>query len=120
MKKISFLLVLILSAGSVGAADGFFEYNRTRDGDLIINDGGNTITVDGTVSSSKPHQICNKDDDTSPNYYGFEASDGSWYIMRWTVSAGADLFEYSKGSSGYSTGWTGRAGLTYASWGDTF
>jgi len=122
MKKIAFVLgVLILSASIPPVfAEGFHEYNKTQDGTIIVSDGGDPVEVDGTVYSSKPYQICNKDDDATPNYYGFEASDGSWYIMKWTVSAGADVFEYSKGSSGYAAGWTGRAGLSYASWGDTF
>lgn len=132
MKKIIvtvWVAFLFLLVGKCAFSEGFNEYNKTQDGTIIVSDGGDTITVDGTISTtqsttpwliSKQYQICNKDDDATPNYYGFEASDGSWYIMRWTVSAGADVFEYSKGSSNYSTGWTGRVGLSYAGWGDTF
>jgi len=125
MKKIivtAWVAFLFLLVGKFAFSEGFNEYNKTQDGDIIVNDGGNSITVDQDTywSAMKPYQICNKDDDASPNYYGFQADDGSWYVMRWTVSAGADVFEYSKGDNGYSTAWTGRVGLSYASWGDTF
>ena len=72
------------------------------------------------VSLSEKYMLCNKDDDASPNYYGFEAADGSWVIMKWTVSAGADVFAYDHGTSSYSTNWTNRASLSYQSWGTEF
>jgi len=73
-----------------------------------------------TVKIGDKYSICNKDDDATPNYYGFEASDSSWIIMKWTVSAGADVFAYDSGTSGYSTAWTNRASGTYQSYGDEF
>lgn len=59
------------------------------------------------------YQITDKDDDASPNYYGFTDKIGSWYILKETVSAGADTYRYVSGSSGYTTNWTNRASLTY-------
>jgi hypothetical protein len=59
------------------------------------------------------YKISDKDDDASPNYYGFIDKDGNWYILKFTESAGADTFLYCKGTSGYTTNWTSRAGLTY-------
>ena len=73
-----------------------------------------------TVIHSKKYMICNKDDDATPNYYGFEAADGSWYILKWTVSAGADVFAYDSGTSAYSTAWTNRASGVYQSWSSEF
>ena len=74
-----------------------------------------------TIQHSKKYMLCNKDDDASPNYYGYEAADGSWYILKETVSAGADVYAYESGASGYSTGWTNRATTnTYQSWGTEF
>ena len=45
-------------------------------------------------------------------YVGYQHADGSWFIYRRTVASGARL--YASGTSGYSTAWAGRAGLTYA------
>ena len=69
---------------------------------------------------SKKFMICNKDDDASPNYYGFEAADGSYFILKETVSAGADTYQYDRGASGYSTAWTNRTSGSYQNWGDEY
>jgi len=71
-----------------------------------------------TMLHSKTFMLCNKDDDASPNYYGFEAADGSWYILKETVSAGADTYQYNLGTSSYTTGWTNRTSASYQNWGD--
>lgn len=44
-------------------------------------------------------------------YYGFLRSDGYWYIMKEITSAGS--YRFIKGTTGYTTNWTGRAGLSY-------
>lgn len=56
------------------------------------------------------YEIADIDDTSSPAYYGFLKSNGSWYIMR-EDSSGA--YRYCKGSSTFSTNWTNRATLTY-------
>ena len=62
-----------------------------------------------------PYKITDKDDDASPNYYGFTKPDGSWYILKETVSAGADTYRYAVGTSAYTTNWTNRAtSVTYS------
>ena len=53
------------------------------------------------------------DADASPNYYGFVRADGAWYILKETLSAGADTYKYAKGDSRYEANWTNRANLTY-------
>ena len=60
-----------------------------------------------------PYKIADKDADASPNYYGFTDAHGDWYIMKETISAGADTYRYAKGSTGYIAAWTGRASLTF-------
>jgi hypothetical protein len=60
-----------------------------------------------------PYKITDKDDDASPNYFGFTKKDGSWYIMKETVSAGADTYRYVAGTEDYTTNWTNRASLSY-------
>jgi len=49
-------------------------------------------------------------DDSSPAYYGFLNKSGAWFIQKEGTSGD---YRYVKGSSNYSTNWTGRAGLTY-------
>lgn len=84
------------------------------------SDGGNTwypiyCSPTGEIRTSPidGYEISDKDDDASPNYYGFVNAEGGWYIMKEIVSAGADTYRYIKGTSGYTTNWTGRAGLSY-------
>ena len=57
--------------------------------------------------------IAKKDDDASPNFYGYVRADGSWYILRETISAGNDSYEYANGSRDFDTNWSNRVGLSY-------
>ncbi len=45
-------------------------------------------------------------------YVGLENTPGEWVIYRRTVASNVRLS--AAGSSGYSAGWSGRAGLTYS------
>ncbi len=56
------------------------------------------------------YKISEIDDASSPAYYGFVHKTGAWFIQR-EESSGA--YRYTKGSSAFSTNWTGRAGLSY-------
>ena len=49
-------------------------------------------------------------DDSTPAYYGFTNKDGAWFIMKEDSSGN---YRYAKGSSSFSTNWTGRALLSY-------
>lgn len=61
-----------------------------------------------------------KDETTDPLYvfFGFEAPDGKWKLVRKTVATGA--FRYATGASDYATAWSARTSQTYASYGTTF
>ena len=64
-----------------------------------------------------------KSDDADVMYYGYLDRKGAWYIMKRDGSdGGANVitFKFIKGSSLYSTNWTGREGLTYATFDSTF
>jgi hypothetical protein len=63
----------------------------------------------GSIMFLSGYSISDKDDDASPNYFGFVDRDGNWYILKETVSAGADTYRYASGSSNYATNWTNRA-----------
>lgn len=59
------------------------------------------------------YALSDVDADASPNYYGYLRCDGAWYILKETISAGADTYRYYFGTSDYTTNWTNRASLTY-------
>ena len=70
---------------------------------------GSWVAVDFNPLSA--FNISDKDDDATPNYYGFTKPDGSWYILKETVSAGNDSYRYEYGLSAYP--WANRATQTY-------
>lgn len=49
-------------------------------------------------------------DDSTPSYYGFVNKSGAWFIQKEGTSGD---YRYTKGSSDYTTNWTGRAALSY-------
>lgn len=52
-------------------------------------------------------------DTDSPRYYGYEAIDGSWFIVKESSSGNVQSFRYARGNVNYSTNWTNRASLSY-------
>ncbi len=79
----------------------------------VDEDGNASVLLSG-------YKISNIDADASPNYYGFETAGGAWYILKETLSAGADVYEYLKGSSDLATTWTNRTSETYDTFANTF
>lgn len=69
----------------------------------------NTIFSSSGVSQTTPNHS-DTDEAGTPQYYGFLAADGSWYIQRVDVNSSS---RYSKGTGSYTTAWTGRAALSY-------
>jgi hypothetical protein len=63
------------------------------------------------------YEVTEIDDASAPAYYGFLNASGSWYITR---EASDGSYRYTKGSSNFSTNWTGRAGLTYDYYSNVF
>lgn len=76
---------------------------------------GNTslASIDAGKDPLAKYKIADTDDDASPNYFGFTDIDGNWYILKETVSAGANTYRYAAGTSSYATNWTNRASLSY-------
>lgn len=72
----------------------------------LVNAAVNHMAVDGYV-------VSDKDDDASPNYFGYVDRQGNWYIMKETVNPGADTYRFVGGTGDYTTNWTNRAILTY-------
>ena len=50
------------------------------------------------------------DEASSPAYYGYARSEGSWVIMKKTATE----VRYAVGGDNYATAWAGKAGLSYA------
>ncbi len=66
------------------------------------------------------YNASNIDDDESPYYYGFEKSDGSWYIRKIVVAAGNDVHTFLKGASDLATSWGTRLVNSYDTFSNTF
>jgi hypothetical protein len=64
------------------------------------------------------YSIANKEATATYKYFGFQKSDGGWYIMRKTIAT--NIFEYVAGASAYSTAWTNRASQTYTDYATAF
>ena len=56
-------------------------------------------------------QITDMDTAGTVQYFGYTTAREYWLIQAWNTSTGT--FRYAAGYQGYSTAWTGRAGLTY-------
>jgi hypothetical protein len=54
-------------------------------------------------------------DDSLPSYYGYVNKDGAWFIIKEDPDHPPELpyYSYVRGSSSFSTSWTGRVGLSY-------
>ena len=93
-------------------------FDPTTNVDFNINAAGELeVSVESlgvNVDSLDGYKVSDVDDDGSPNYYGFLRADGAWYIIKETLSAGANTYRYVKGASGYN--WSNRASESY----DTF
>lgn len=66
--------------------------------------------VDPAISTPTDGYKISDIDSSSPAYYGFIDKTGRWFIMK--EGASGD-YRYVKGTSSYSTNWTGRAALSY-------
>ena len=95
---------------------------------VYLDSGGNIIypvmPVDengSAIGNLLKYSISEIDDDASPNYYGFERSNGAWYILKETISPGANTYRYAAGSSDLATSWGNRATtVTYDTFANTF
>ena len=67
--------------------------------------------MEAQVDPLAQYKISDMDMVGDPNYFGYEAIGGSWYIMQYLV--GADSFRYVKGPNGYVDAWATRVNLIY-------
>ena len=64
------------------------------------------------------YKIADQDVAADPQYYGFTAADGAWYILCQLVASNA--FRYAAGGSGYRQAWLNRGSLGYDYFDKTF
>jgi hypothetical protein len=69
-------------------------------------DYGESVATEDITSKYK---ITDIDDSGTTKYFGFTDKDGNWFILQLTTTEA----RYIKGTSGYTTSWTGRAAFTY-------
>jgi hypothetical protein len=83
------------------------------------------VPISGTVTAittpakaTEAYAIANKEATATYKYFGFQRSDGGWYIMRKTIAT--NIFEYVAGVAPYATAWTNRATQTYTDYATAF
>lgn len=87
------------------SVNGIYGWNDASKEKVVrVTDDGNLTQIPGFV-------ISDIDDAASPNYYGFLGSAGEWYILKEDTTA--KTYRYCRGTSDYTTAWTGRVGLSY-------
>ena len=87
-----------------------------------VNPSGSLLTETATTNvytkETGAYSIANKEATATYKYFGFQKSDGGWYIMRKTIAT--NIFQYVAGASAYSTAWTNRATQTYTDYATAF
>lgn len=94
---------------------------RTNSSSKIVDNLGNVAGADILAGYTN----ADSDENSSgTSYYGFIDTDGNWYIMKRVVTGTTPpitaTITYTRGTSSYATNWTGRAGLSYATFDTTF
>ena len=85
---------------------------------IVTVGGGGGKRKEGLDDLTRSYNVADKDTDGTTKYYGFTGRAGDWYILRENTTT--DEYRYVKGSSSYSTNWTGRAGLTFGYYHEIF
>lgn len=83
-------------------------------GHIIITD---TLGNFQKVEVLAGYEVTKIDEAGDPKYYGAVDSDGNWYIRRVTSDTSHD---FARGTTNFSTNWTGRAALDYADFDSVF
>ena len=109
--------VFVLSFFGVKKAQAAFFGSVPGPGVVGMKDSTGTKIDPAIKSPTDGYGIMNVDNASYPGYYGFVNKTGAWYILRENPQ---NTFLYAKGSSSFSSNWTGRSGLTYASFDTTF
>ena len=111
--------------GGGGGVVSFVDQNGVASPVTKLADGSLAVTIVGgssggsTGNALAAYYYIQKDTaDLTNKYYAYMKDDDAWVIKR--INRTTNLAEFAKGTANYSTNWTGRAALTYASYGATF
>ena len=75
-------------------------------------------TLEGQQDTLAHYKINDIDDVGVPAYYGFTDKDENWYILE--ENSTNNTYRYARGTGNYTNNWTGRAGLSYDYFYNTF
>lgn len=92
-----------------GKADAAFFGSVPGPGTVGVKDASGNLIDPAEKKPTDGYNISQVDDAT-PSYYGYVEKGGAWYIVKEDATG---AYRYAKGSSNFSTSWTGRAALSY-------
>lgn len=102
--------LLLMALFTKKAQASFFGSAPVGPGTVAIKDiAGNKIDP-AEKNPTDGYEITEIYDSSTPAYYGFVKKTGAWYIMQEDATG---AYRYSKGDTGFSIAWTGKALLTY-------
>lgn len=102
-------LIFMAVLGKKSAQAAFFG-SVPGPGTVAVKNIAGDVIDPAEKQSTDGYEISEVDDSGAISYYGFVHKTGAWYITKEDATGG---YRYAKGPSAFSTGWTGRAGLTY-------
>ena len=105
--SLSVFFMAVLGKKSASAA---FFGSMPGPGTVAIKDSSGTPIDPAEKQPTDGYTITEVDDADTTSYYGFVHKTGAWYISKETSSGS---YRYAKGTSSFTTNWTGRALLTY-------
>lgn len=104
---VSLFLMLFVFKGNANAA---FFGSGGGPGIVGIKDKDGNKIDPAEKNPTDGYTISEIDDSSVPSYYGFIHKNGSWYIAREEANGS---YRYANGGGNFSSGWTGRVGLSY-------
>ncbi len=95
----------------VDARGKALKFNEQPRQTTTVISGGSSTASSAVSDPVTGYKVADTDESGTVKYYGFINKAGAWYVMKNDTTT--NTFRFSKGSSNYPTGWTGRAALTY-------
>lgn len=105
----SSLTMLIFALFTKKAQAAFFG-SIPGPGTVSIKDSSGATIDPAEKSPTDGYEVAEIDETTADTYYGFTHTDGSWYI---TKEDSTGSYRYVRGTTDFSTNWTGRTSLSY-------
>lgn len=104
----------VITGKSSSGGGSYVNVKVNPSGSLAVSVGDSALPTGAAISSYQDplskYKDAGMDISGSPFYFGYLATDGSWYIKQLNTSSGS---LYTRGSSNYDTAWSNRASLSY-------